>query len=152
MSSTEITHRPHVRTSVADTAELVPATRELEAPPAVGMALPDYSSEHDEVGSPPPTPRTHFGALLFFLVVAGGAAYGAYHIGWKPRTEQSQRLTQAIHEAKTSLPKVRVVAPRAMSAIDTVLLPGDVRALEESAVYPAPTATSSSVSSTWAIA
>lgn len=95
-----------------------------------------HAHDVDEVGSPPVAPRTSVFGLLLFLLVAGGAVAGAYYVGWMPRQKQAQTLERSTQAAAAALPRVRVVAPRPMPATDVVLLPGDLRALEESAVFP----------------
>ncbi len=90
----------------------------------------------DEIGSPPPTPKTRFSVAIVAFVLAAGVIAGLFYLGWEPRVRQNTALAKEVERQKDTLPRVAAEHPRQSPRISTTLLPGDVQALEETTVYP----------------
>ncbi|WP_254510317.1 efflux RND transporter periplasmic adaptor subunit [Anatilimnocola floriformis] len=103
------------------------STTEIETPVA--------SHDPDEVGEVPAAPRTQFSvvALVSFFGVAILA--GLFLLGWLPRVRQSAALAHEVQRVHTALPRVTVERPRLSDRFSETLLPGDIEAMQETAVY-----------------
>jgi RND family efflux transporter MFP subunit len=109
------------------------------APPAPtnGHLHPQNGQHHDdEVGDPPEVPRWRLRALFPVAALAAAILAGLFILGWIPRARRVSAIEQESQRLTKLLPKVLVVQPRQSAAITTALLPGDIRALEETMLYP----------------
>ena len=93
------------------------------------------SGHDDEVGSPPAPPRPNFFLLLLLLLLAAGAVAGAFLFGWFPKVRQESALLTESERIKNAIPRVTLVHARQSEAVQSLMLPGDVQALEETTVY-----------------
>jgi RND family efflux transporter MFP subunit len=100
-----------------------------------GRAVIPKAVEGDDVGAPPPVPRPRFLALFGLGITAAAILTGLFLVGWIPLVRRQSVLAAEAETIKTSLPHVQIVHPRRSPAVVTALLPGDVEALEETAVY-----------------
>jgi RND family efflux transporter MFP subunit len=74
------------------------------------------------------------GAAL--AVIALALLGGAFVAGYIPRRRASAQLARDARAHEAMLPRVEVVAPRALASERALTLPGSVRPLEEITVYP----------------
>jgi RND family efflux transporter MFP subunit len=73
--------------------------------------------------------------VFLTLFAITGTLGGLFAIGWMPRSAQQVALAREVERVKTSLPRVRVQLPRESSRTTEVLLPGDLDALQETAIF-----------------
>ncbi len=95
-----------------------------------------HSLDEQHVSSPPPPPRWRWFHSVFVLVIVLGGAGSVFWIGWLPRVRQAKQLSEATAKVKSAARTVQIVRPRVEQAIREVSLPGDVRAMEETSIYP----------------
>jgi RND family efflux transporter MFP subunit len=121
----------------------MPIVQEIEPPGNTGLHSPSHvpavehppSLEHDAVLQRPQTAfsRTTILAIFSLAVVA---FVGLFFLGWVPRKQLFAELEADSERIRSTRPLVRVVKPRVSSTIATVMLPGDVQAMEEITIYP----------------
>ncbi|HET6981491.1 MAG TPA: efflux RND transporter periplasmic adaptor subunit [Myxococcaceae bacterium] len=71
-----------------------------------------------------------------FAVIVGGAAIAAlFLVGYVPRHRAQKALAAATASAVTNAPSVQVIHPKVEGNVRTFALPGNIQALEATAVY-----------------
>jgi RND family efflux transporter MFP subunit len=114
------------------------STQTLPPPPASAPETtpdPVTTAEHDEVGQRPPAPRVSGVRLILYSCLGVAAIAGLYAAGWLPRTHQAAALEHAVNEAKARLPRVIAIVPKQSPETVVAVVPGDVRAMEDTAIY-----------------
>lgn len=84
---------------------------------------------------PPPAAlsRTQVALACAALVVALGAVFAATYL---PKRNARAALEASVRSAETTAPRVEVVTPKVTSSDRSLVLPGSIRPLEETVVYP----------------
>jgi RND family efflux transporter MFP subunit len=105
------------------------------AAPAPGGGPPP--PDGDELGfdlPPPARPgRARVAAASLALLALAGTAFAA---GWLPRRRERRELAAEARGAASAAPRVQVVRPAPRASDRALALPGSVRPLEETTVYP----------------
>lgn len=94
------------------------APRDPEAPDDLGFALP------------PPSRASRTGVVVVLAVVIGGA----FAFGWVQRSKAHTGVALTAAEARPT--RVEVIAPTVVESDRAMTLPGTVRALEQTKIYP----------------
>jgi len=81
---------------------------------------------------PPPSPASRTGVVVVVAIVIAGA----FGFGWMQRSKARSRLDDAPASAASSTVKVQVMKPRVLDSDRELTLPGTVRALEQTKIYP----------------
>lgn len=89
----------------------------------------------DEVGSPPPVPRIGLTVAALTGLLAVGTVAGAYTIGMKSHQEEMHNIHAQADRMRNAKPLVQVTTARRADSDITTILPGDIRADEETTVY-----------------
>ncbi len=122
-------HEDNGRPLTTEPAQRGPA-RDLQH----GESPKDAPVHHgDEI--PKDLPKVKTGAVLLVMVLVLIAFAGLFALGWFPR---EQRISQAESDAKeqSNTPLVDVVQPTRKDKGTDLLLPADIRAMQETAIYP----------------
>lgn len=100
------------------------------------MPVPEaLHHDPDEVGAMPLPPRTRPWVVSLVSLVIVGTLATLFVVGWLPKMRQNSALAHDVHVVKTSLPRVRAELPRVSPRFTEVVLPGDIEAMQEAAVY-----------------
>ena len=105
-------------TAATDDAPAPPALTQAAAPEDLGFTLP----------APARTSRT---AVIVVLVLVIGAGFA---FGWTQRSKAHDRVP--VTAAGTPATRVEVIKPRTIESDQALTLPGTVRALEQTKIYP----------------
>jgi RND family efflux transporter MFP subunit len=100
-------------------------------------AGPHHERPADDLGFdlPPPAVLTRGRALaLGALLVA--VLGGAFAFGYLPRRQARAALEESTKAVEGGAPRVEVVAPQVVTSDRSLVLPGSVRPLEETVIYP----------------
>jgi multidrug efflux pump subunit AcrA (membrane-fusion protein) len=111
----------------------------------------DVQTEHSSVGDnhrtaetsqdpheaiPTDLPRlSNFAVVVAALVVVGCFA-GLFALGWFPHQRRDAELTEHAQEMNELKPVVQVAAPQRTQAGQDLVLPADVRAMQETSIFP----------------
>ncbi|MDI1483835.1 efflux RND transporter periplasmic adaptor subunit [Polyangium sp. y55x31] len=98
---------------------------------------PASTPKADDLGFDLPQPaalsRTQVFAACTALVLVLG---GVFAVTYLPRRSARAALEAGVKAAETTAPRVEVVAPKVTSSDRSLVLPGSIRPLEETVVYP----------------
>src|SRR5690349_9540504 len=89
--------------------------------------------DHDEI--PTDLPKIHTGWVVVAAIVAIAAFAGLFAIGWFPRSHRIAKL-EAETNSDDARPAVDVIVPTRESKPFDLILPADVRAWQETSVFP----------------
>ncbi|WDI41738.1 efflux RND transporter periplasmic adaptor subunit [Bremerella sp. P1] len=90
----------------------------------------------DEAGTPTPPPRVSAWKVSLLLIVIAGATTGAFFLGWLPKVQQHMVLAEEAEQRANSTPEVKVMSPYPAETSTDVLLPGEIKAMEETVIFP----------------
>jgi membrane fusion protein (multidrug efflux system) len=96
----------------------IPANHDPQAPEELGFSLP------------PPAKASRTGVIAVLAVLVGGA----FVFGWVQRSKAHSSVVLASPEARPT--RVEVLKPAVVESDRTMSLPGTVRALEQTKIYP----------------
>lgn len=110
-------------------------SRPGEAPPAAPPSTPPPEShgEHEVSFDLPPISRGAVSAIAVLTVALFGALFV---LGFVPNRDRAAEASADAAEFSSARPVVNVVVPRPLSKDPELLLPGDVRAMQSTALYP----------------
>ncbi len=79
--------------------------------------------------------RPGIGWVLFMLVIGLVVLGALFYIGWKPKEKNQAALNADAEQVRIAPLRVSVVAPKKSDAITKLILPGEVQAERETAIY-----------------
>ena len=92
--------------------------------------------EHHEGEIPKDLPKVGTGKVLFATAIFVGLLLVMFAIGFFPDRKRKEMIERESAEAKDFRPSVMVVYPKPQKAGSELLLPGDVRPLQQTSLYP----------------
>jgi membrane fusion protein (multidrug efflux system) len=109
---------------------MISDSRTGEASP--GVLRPAESSEPEDLGFalPPPSRTSRTGVVIVLAIVLGGG----FAFGWAQRSKDHDRVPLQVAEARPT--RVEVTAPQVLQTDQALTLPGTIRALEQTKIYP----------------
>lgn len=81
---------------------------------------------------PPPSRTSRTGVIVVVAIVIAGA----FGFGWMQRSKAHSRLDESPQTVASTAVRVEVMKPRVLSSDRELALPGTVRALEQTKIYP----------------
>jgi RND family efflux transporter MFP subunit len=111
--------------SVAVQPEVPSSAKPAAVEHAGGEALPSL----DKVRRP------HIVWVLLVLMAGCCVAGGMFFLGWMPLEKRHSALEKEAEEVKTAQPKVSVVTPKRAAGTNEIVLPGEIQAVRETAIY-----------------
>jgi len=91
----------------------------------------------DDLGFDLPEPANVSRGRLLTVGAVGALLLGAaFLFGYLPRHHAKAELAEGARLEAESAPRVEVIAPKVMNSDRAIVLPGSVRALEETTIYP----------------
>ena len=98
---------------------------------------PPVTPKADDLGFDLPSPASFSRTQVVAACVAIAAVLGAvFAVTYLPRRSARAALEAGVKAAETTAPRVEVVTPKVTSSDRSLVLPGSIRPLEETVVYP----------------
>ncbi|MGE5608719.1 MAG: efflux RND transporter periplasmic adaptor subunit [Bacillota bacterium] len=91
---------------------------------------------HDPHALPTDLPRIGSGTVCVMALLVAALLGGLFLLGWMPRGHRESQLLSDAEAVQNARPVVEVSLPKRSSATTELVLPGDVRAMQETAIYP----------------
>jgi RND family efflux transporter MFP subunit len=91
---------------------------------------------HDPHALPTDLPKIGTGAVCLMALLAAAILGGLFMLGWVPRVHREEGLLADAEAVKNARPIVDVTQPKRSAATMELVLPGDTRAMQETAIYP----------------
>src|SRR4051812_39974665 len=101
-------------------------------PPPQATPVPPDPPGHEDLGFalPPPSRTSRAGVVIVLAIVIGGA----FAFGWAQRSKAHTGVAMTTTEARPT--RVEVMTPTVVESDRAMTLPGTVRALEQTKIYP----------------
>lgn len=101
-------------------------------PPTQVISGPPDPQDHEDLGFalPPPSRTSRAGVVIVLAIVIGGA----FAFGWAQRSKAHTGVAVTTAEARPT--RVEVMKPTVVESDRAMTLPGTVRALEQTKIYP----------------
>lgn len=96
----------------------------------------DGDHQHEGEGIPKDLPKVPAWMVLVVGIVAVAMLVGLFFIGWIPHRRQQAKLAADAKAAGNQLLIVDITRPQRRETTVELILPGDVRAMRETAMYP----------------
>lgn len=90
---------------------------------------------HDPHGLPTDLPKIGSVAVCLMVLLALAILGGLFLLGWLPRQKREAQLLADAKAVQEARPVVDVAQPKRSSAARELVLPGDLRAMQETAIY-----------------
>lgn len=112
-------------------------TPERSTEPTREMEAVEHAPPADDLGFPlPPPAKIGAGKLLLITLVGACVIGGAFAWGIIPRLRARSALEHESQARNDGAPRIEYVRPKVIESDQAVVLPGSVRPLEETVLYP----------------
>ncbi len=93
------------------------------------------TSHGDNYGTRQDAKRPGIGWILFTLLIVFGLMGGLFFIGYLPNERRHTALVAAAEQVKSAPLRVSVITPKLADAVSKLILPGEVQAQRETAIF-----------------
>ena len=93
-----------------------------------------HAADHDEI--PKDLPKLRNWTVALAAVVVAICFVGLFVLGWRPHQKREAELEQASKAVADLRPVVQTIAPQRSDTGHDLVIPADVRAMQETRIFP----------------